>query len=378
MQLIKYRFIQMSRDRTTMFWSVIWPMILASLFFLAFSNMSNDSTRDGNWSDIPVAYITEETSPNTEAFESFLKEMDGDMIILTEYSSDSTAIEAMENGDITGIFHVSDEPYLTVSKSGLNESILTSLLETYNINASLIMDVAENNPERLSSVIEEMNEYSDYTQDKSLGGNSLNPISIYFFTLIAYACLSGAYLGTQSSFDSQANLSPLAARRSITPTSKLKLILVDFLVIFTLHFINMLVLTAYLIFILKIDLGNNIPALLLIEFMGTIIGVSIGIMIGSLAKVTASAKIGITITFTLFPSFLAGLMISSMKNIIEQNAPIINRINPAAVLSDAIYYLSVFNNTPAMIKCLIILGIMSIVFITIAFIGVRREQYDSI
>ena len=50
----------------------------------------------------------------------------------------------------------------------------------------------------------------------------------FFPTLIAYACLSGAFLGVRASFDSQANLTALGARRSVTPTHKLALVLIPF------------------------------------------------------------------------------------------------------------------------------------------------------
>ena len=70
-------------------------------------------------------------------------------------------------------------------------------------------------------------------------------------------------------------------------------------------------------------------------------------------------------------------MFGNMKDIIEQNAPILNRINPAAVLSDAYYCISVYNDTLRYQRCMITLLIMSVLFLGIAFLGVRRERYDS-
>lgn len=89
-------------------------------------------------------------------------------------------------------------------------------------------------------------------------------------------------------------------------------------------------------------------------------------------------KMGFTVLLTLFPGFLAGLMFGDMKNIIEQNVPIINRINPAAVLSDAYYCMSVYNDTERFQRCIFILAAMSLFLLCAAFLGVRRERYDSI
>lgn len=196
--------------------------------------------------------------------------------------------------------------------------------------------------------------------------------------MIAYACLSGAFLGVRSSLDSQANLSALGARRSITPTHKLKLILIDMTVLFIIHFINILVLNLYLIKVLGISLGDNIGALLVVDFMGSMIGVSLGIAFGCLGKLSTDMKLGLTVAITLIPGFLAGLMFGNMKNIIELHCPIINRLNPAAVLSDAFYCMSVYNDAHRFARSIGILAIMSALFLLIAYLGIRRERYDSI
>ena len=67
-----------------------------------------------------------------------------------------------------------------------------------------------------------------------------------------------------------------------------------------------------------------------------------------------------------------------MKNIIEQHFPVLNRINPAAVLSDAYYCMGVYNDMERFTKCIFILAFMSIILLFAAFLGIRRERYDSI
>ncbi len=67
-----------------------------------------------------------------------------------------------------------------------------------------------------------------------------------------------------------------------------------------------------------------------------------------------------------------------MKHIIELYCPVINRINPAAVLSDAFYCISVYNDSQLLIRSLLTLAAMSLLFIIAAFYRIRRERYDSI
>ena len=89
-------------------------------------------------------------------------------------------------------------------------------------------------------------------------------------------------------------------------------------------------------------------------------------------------KMGFGVFFTLFSAFLAGLMFGNMKNLIEQRCPIVNRINPAAVLSDSYYCMAVYNDTSRMARNLLILAVMCTVCVGASFLVIRRERYDSI
>ena len=72
------------------------------------------------------------------------------------------------------------------------------------------------------------------------------------------------------------------------------------------------------------------------------------------------------------------MMMGDTKDIIEHTCPIVNRLNPAAVLSDAYYCLGIYENPARLARCLAILGVMSVVLFTAAFLGIRRERYESI
>ena len=379
LHLLKYRFIQTVRDYPIMFWALAFPLILGTFFYFSFGSAGLDGTGDYEWDPIKVAIIEEDlSSKNAESFQAFLEELEPDTLDIQDISSESDAIKALKEETILGIYYVDDTPSLSVGKNGINESILSSLLKNYNQNAAMIQKIAMTHPEKMGAAIEAMKDYHPETRNESLGGKTLDPNVQYFFALIAYACLSGAFLGVRSSLDSQANLSALGARRSITPTHKFKLILIDMTVLFIIHFINSLVLNLYLIKVLGISLGDNIGALLVVDFMGSMIGVSLGIAFGCLSKLSTDMKLGLTVAITLIPGFLAGLMFGNMKNIIELHCPIINRLNPAAVLSDAFYCMSVYNDAHRFARSIGILAVMSALFLFIAYLGIRRERYDSI
>lgn len=386
--LFKYRFLQIVRDLPIMFWALAFPLILATLFYFSFGRAGLSATGESAWEAVKVCVIDHSPAPSdnqgagpadsSAAFSSFLRSMDGDALKILPSASEKEALQMLDEGTISGIYYVSETPSLTVGKNGLNESILTTMLDTYNQNAAIFKKIAETHPENLPAAIQSSQDYQQLIRETTLGGETLDPNVQYFFALIAYACLSGAFLGVRASFDSQANLTALGARRSVTPTHKLTLILIDLLVLVTIHFANIMILTIYIGNVLGISLGTDYMSLLLVNFMGSLIGITMGLAFGSLTKLSLNIKMSLTVVLTLFPSFFAGLMFANMKNIMEQHVPFINRINPAAVLSDAYYCMGVYQDMDRFVRCIVTLVIMSILFLTAAFLGIRRERYDSI
>ena len=161
-------------------------------------------------------------------------------------------------------------------------------------------------------------------------------------------------------------------------THKLKLILTDQLTSFALGYMDVIILILYLRYILNLDFQGQMGKMLVISFFGSLIGVSMGMFIGSFGKMQEGAKIGIILGISMVSSFLAGLMNGNMKDIVEKSVPIVNRINPASLISDAFYCINVYDDMIRYYRNLITLAVMCVVLALASFFMVRRERYDSI
>lgn len=374
--LLKYRLIQTIRERSILFWTIAFPMILGTFFFMAFGSLAKHETVA---TQIPVAIISSEQTPKTKAQISFLKQMQKQKLIdIQTFKSSKASQQALEDGKIEGIYDLEASLRLDVTKSDVNTSILKEILDSYNRHADLITEMSQSNPEKLSIALASLKDLRPAVKAVAPNGRTTSGFLQPFLTLIAYACLSGMFLGVKNSFDTQANLSTLGARRSLTPTSKLHLIIVDFITVLTVDFVSVLLLTLLLTKGFGLNLGQNLLGLVLTVLMGCVIGVSIGIVLGASNQASIHTKMGLSVLFTLLPSFLAGMMFQNMGLLVEQYAPIINRVNPAAVLADAFYCLSVYDNPARYSRDMMTLLIMSIGCLAIAFIFSRRERYDSI
>ena len=238
--------------------------------------------------------------------------------------------------------------------------------------------ILKKHPSGLLSALRQMSDTKDLVREVSLGGKTIDGNSQFFYALIAMACLYGCFIGFGAAITLQANLTALAARRCVTPTHKLKLILSEQITSFLLGYTDVIILLIYLRIILKLDFQGQIGKMLIISLFGSLIGVSVGLFVGSLGKLSEGIKVAVILAISMVCSFLAGLMNSNMKDLVEKHAPIINRINPAALISDAFYCINVYDDTARYYRSLATLAVMCVVLVMASFFMVRRERYDSI
>ena len=103
-----------------------------------------------------------------------------------------------------------------------------------------------------------------------------------------------------------------------------------------------------------------------------------GILVGSIEKWSEGTKIGVMLTISLGSSFLSGLMLSGIKGLIEEHCPIINRINPASLLSDAFYSMTIYQDNGRYTRDVVTMAAVSLAFLIVSYFAVRRVRYDSI
>ena len=154
LHLLKYQFLQTIRSRSIMFWALAFPLILGALFYVSFGNTGLAGTGETDWEPVPVAIVTvDSSSANAASFLTFLNETDQDMIDIHSYKTEKAAKKALRREEISGIYYVKSVSSLTIASNGINQSILSSLLDSYEKNADMIRDIATQHPEKLSDAL---------------------------------------------------------------------------------------------------------------------------------------------------------------------------------------------------------------------------------
>ena len=384
--LVKYALKTKLRNFNVVFWPLVFPLVLATLLYLAVGSME-----EADFETVPAAVVTEigRADPaadagtagrsETDPFLLFLESAEADSdLIRTEEMSWEEALEALENGEVEGVFCTGAAPSLHVSGSGLPETILQTLLDSYMEGKQTLEDIAQIRPEGMEDALHAMENYYPAVRQVSLGGKTTNGTAQFFYALIGMGCLYGCFIGFQCAMSLQANLSAVAARRCISCVHRLKMIVSEAVAAFGIHFVNMLILLIYLKYILRLEFTGSCIRMVPVVMAGSMIGVAMGLFVSSFGHMKESVKIGVLLAVSMTSSFLAGLMNPDIKNAAEQYFPALRLINPASLISDALYCINVYDAPRRLMTDLAVLFVMCGAMILGAFLMVRRERYDSI
>ncbi len=387
----KYAFKTLFKNRMLIFWTFAFPIILGTLFNMAFSNIENSEKLD----IINIAIINNDDFENNEAFKTSFEELSDenneDRLFNTQYTTEEKAKELLDNGEIVGYMKLKeDKPILTFATSGINETIFKYVAEEIEQTSDIIKNLSEtetqkqitsgnyniNYEEIYNKVIELAKE--DKVKLKNISNSNLSYTMIEFYTLIAMTCLYGGMLSMVSINQTLANMSNKGKRIAVSPTKKGTIILSSLLASYIAQLIGLAILFVYTLFVLKVDYGDNTSLIILLAMIGSFAGLTLGTFVGTLFKTNENAKTGILIALTMFWRYLSGMMGITMKYVVDKNVPIINKINPASMITDGLYSLYYYDTFDRYWFNIISLLIFAFVLMLISFFSLRRQKYDSI
>lgn len=393
----KYTFKTLMRDRMLIFWTFAFPIILGVFFQMAFSNVENSEKFDV----IDIAVVDNEAFNGNQVLKEALamlgdKKSEEQMFDI-RYVSEKEARQLLKSDEVVGFLLMEDETQKVVVKaSGVSETIFKSVVEeivqTSDMVGTMARQQIEAHPQNFlkadgsmdEAKIEELcMELVESVQGqevpiKNISKENLSYTMIEFYTLIAMTCLYGGIIGMTAINQNLANMSSNGRRVAVSPTGKGKVVLSCMCAGYVIQLIGIAILFLFTIFILKVDYGDNLPLMAALALVGCLAGLTMGIAIGTLLKTNENAKIGVVIAVTMFGCFLSGMMGITMKYIIDKNMPVINKINPAAMITDGFYSLYYYDTLDRYVLNVASLLIFSGVMLVLSWRSLRRVRYDSI
>lgn len=388
-----YSFKLLFRNRMLIFWTFAFPILLGLFFYMAFQDIENNEKLD----IIDIAVVQTDTFEQNralkESFEYLSNKENKEQLFSTKYVDLEKADELLKNSKIDGyVLFEENKTNVIVKENGIQATVLKFAVDEMTTRDEIMKNIASSELEKLpKDETGNLNSFyagvyvkalklmeNNDANIKDVSSDHLSYTMIEFYTLIAMTCLYGGILGMVSVNQNLANMSSQGKRMAVTPISKSKMILGSVLSSYIVQLIGVSLLFLFLKFLLHVDFGNHLSFIILLTLVGCLAGLSLGIFIASFVKSNENTKTGVILAITMSCCFLSGMMGITMKYIVDKYLPLINKINPANMITDGFYSLYYYDTFDRYFFNVVSLSAFSLVLIVLSYFTLRRQKYDNI
>ena len=377
---VKYNLKALFKNKGLIFWSFAFPIIMATLFNMAFGNWEELE----KFTSINIGIVTNEYFDNNIIAKNVFNSLsDGDNKIFNiTYASKDEVTNLLTDKKIEGIIeYTNSKPSIIINSNSVSSTIIKSVVDEIETNNTIFSDLmksgqyASNNmEEQVNKIIERINSTTINTKDISV--KKLDIAVIEYYSLLAMTCLYGGFIAMSAISNSLASASNRGKRVAISPIKKSMAILSSLCASFIVQLIGALLLLIY-INIIGVNLHTNLISLFVITILGVLSGISIGLIVSVMINKSEDTKLGIIIAISMALSVLSGMTGVSLKYVIDSKIPFINKINPAAMITDGLYAVY-YENSARFLNNIISLIIFISLLIVISILYMRRKKYDNI
>ncbi|MEG0283328.1 MAG: ABC transporter permease [Erysipelotrichales bacterium] len=372
LRLFKYQLLIILKEKSVIFWTFLFPIILCTLFNFAFSNLGKTDI----FEPFKVSVVGAKNDPLVKIMNKV--EFDNKKAFILSIDNNKKAEQLLEEKKVEGIIKLTNNnPVLVVNKHDNNQMILQEFLNTYIQHSNMIEKVIKDNPSIInSSWLKSIDLSKDNITNNSISDKSYDLVLVSFFSVIAMSCIYGSVVSALCLRNLRSNLSMIGARTNISPYPKFKLLLTNFLASYLITLTSLSTLILFMKFVININFGSLMYSTIIICILGSLLSTSMGYFITLSFKLNEKNTVGIILTFTMIGSFLAGMMAPSIPFSIKQALPIVTYLNPVALITDSFTISYYYGDFSMILPNLSIMLIMTIIFLVSAIILLRRDQYE--
>jgi ABC-2 type transport system permease protein len=287
------------KDKPRMIGTFFLPLLLLIIGGILWPNVSEKSEIQ----TIHIAVVLEKEEP-----------LDVDLITAMEkkFNVKKTSIAQAEallyNNEISGYVVLSSSMRLVVKEAGIEETFIKHFLDTYKQKLNALESISEMNAFISQQDLKyEMLQGRDYVFDISSEREGNRPREVYFYTVFVMASLLASLWGVREITNIQPFLSQKGIQMQISAVGKMKVFTCNLVAVLTLQLVLLSILLSYISIVLKGGIGLEHSKLLLICISYSLIGVSIGTMLGAIIKYNESVKESILKILSVSISVLAGI-----------------------------------------------------------------------
>ncbi len=397
---IRYALINLVKTPAILVWTLLFPLILSSVFMLMFSSIDELASQQ----TVPIVVVTPDDDEAGQTFQAFLDQPEdvnaqegGVPLFAITYAESQDKAQALVVGSLqaeqpyAGYVMLQDGlPRVFVaddqSSSGnatVSASVLVLVMDTYCARLALVSDLLADNPLSLADpeVVQSLSEQALVTQQVQLTQHQPQETVRFYFALLGMAALFGGSVGLTAVQSLRPNTSSLGARRSVGALSYAKSVAGTILACWIMCFACLAITFAYMRFVVNLDFGGRDIAALMVLATASLLATALGCAVSAIPKLPESAKSGILTGIVCFASLFAGLYgepTMELADTISKAAPALDYINPATQISQAFYSIMYYDSFEPLMLHLVVLVTMTVVFFALSVQALRRQRYASL
>ena len=343
---LKYTAISMIFTVEGMFWTVAYPIILSSLFFVIFSAINTRGI------SVTVNTGITETNPHRVILNVI-------PIVHVIPMEQDAADAALREGSIQAF--IADDLSVRIYKNGIAQTIVKNIVEQIKQTDALGIPITPSAYRK---------QYIDSKDEQN------NSMMILFYSLLAMVSIYSMFGSISIPERMQANISKLAVRMSAAPIKRFRIYLSGVLFFVCFNLASNLLYIGYVMLVLKINLITNFAVTIPLLIYANLFGTAFGLCIGSIPKLTENTKVMIGVFSSLFLSFLSGMMSVSVKTALDTSFPLLSKINPIALFTDTLYNINILHEYDLAPLFFIVYSGFIALFLTISLKFSSRIKYQ--
>ena len=299
---VKYNLKALFKNKGLIFWSFAFPIIMATLFNMAFGNWEESE----KFTSINIGIVTNEYFDNNIIAKNVFNSLsDGDNKIFNiTYASKDEVTNLLTDKKIEGIIeYTNSNPNIIINSNSVSSTIIKSVVDEIETNNTIFSDLMKSGKytsngmeEQVNRIIEKINSTTINTKDISV--KKLDIAVIEYYSLLAMTCLYGGFIAMSAISNSLASASSRGKRVAISPIKKSTAILSSLCASFIVQLIGALLLLIY-INIIGVNLHTNLISLFVITILGVLAGISIGLIVSVMINKSEDTKLGIIIAISM-------------------------------------------------------------------------------
>lgn len=362
--VFKYKLLESLRQKEVVFWNILFPLIMATLFFLTIGRLDTADRLE----PIPVAVtgtFAQEVLPRIEM-------ENGEKLFDIRTPADPE--QALLDGEISGIVGGDWRMDLTIAKDDLNTSVLRTMTASMRHKGDLVEAVMQQNPsqETLDKAMTRISQSENHIvpADNNMERNISNA---YYYALLGMVCLAPSVLGVALVEEIHPQSEFLSSRRvSVAPVSRFRYLMAGSASQWVLSLVVAGFVILYMSTALGVDFGGQWGLVAASMVTGITIGLLFGMFLGLWIPGSGPMKIGVSVAAYIGSSFFAGMMSQDVRFLVENKAPWFAAVNPGSIVTRMFYSLYYYQTTEHWILQWRTAMIAIAVLLILVFIRARR------